>query len=309
MAALFWRSVLLVEMSASGAFAGWLTAVPFEPSPARLALAAVLFVAALLALQVLWVLFSYLMARLGAGAAARSPSTSTVLGESGALLRAMVLMSLTPRRRLGPAGEAHGLPRSPGTHAPVVLVHGILCNRGIWRRFERRLAAAGFTRVFALDLEPMCADIDTHAATLARTVTAIHCTTGERVTLVGHSMGGLVARAALRGLAPGIVRQIVTLGTPHHGSALARYLPCTPARQMRHDSPWLNQLNTEQATGPGVPIACLYSLDDNLVVPATSGACPASTPVRLAGLGHLSLPFSATAFAAVREQILGTEGA
>ena len=296
-------------MSVSGAFAGWLTAVSFEASPARLALTAVVFVAALLALQVLWVLFSYLMGHLAAGATVHGPSPSTVLRESGALLSAMLLMSLTLRRALGPAGEAHALLRSPGTHAPVVLVHGILCNRGIWKRFAQRLSAAGFTQVFALDLQPMCADIDTHAATLARALTAIRRTSGEPVTLVGHSMGGLVARAALRGLAPGIVRQIVTLGTPHHGSALARYLPCTPARQMRRDSPWLNQLNAEQATGPGVPIACLYSLDDNLVVPAASGACPASRPVRLAGLGHLSLPFSAAAFAAVREQILRTERA
>lgn len=50
----------------------------------------------------------------------------------------------------------------------------------------------------------------------------------EELAIVGHSMGGLVARSALHyaveaGLAwPRRLRRIVFLGTPHHGSALER---------------------------------------------------------------------------------------
>jgi pimeloyl-ACP methyl ester carboxylesterase len=50
----------------------------------------------------------------------------------------------------------------------------------------------------------------------------------QRITLVGHSMGGLVARSAVQagreaGLHwPQVLREIVFLGTPHHGAPLER---------------------------------------------------------------------------------------
>ena len=47
----------------------------------------------------------------------------------------------------------------------------------------------------------------------------------RRVSLVTHSMGGLVARAAIEDpqLDPGNVRQLIMIAPPNHGSALARF--------------------------------------------------------------------------------------
>ncbi|MBT9553462.1 MAG: alpha/beta hydrolase [Hydrogenophaga sp.] len=50
----------------------------------------------------------------------------------------------------------------------------------------------------------------------------------ERITIVGHSMGGLVARSAVQvgreagQRWPGLLRELVFLGTPHHGAPLER---------------------------------------------------------------------------------------
>ncbi|WP_363352543.1 alpha/beta hydrolase, partial [Hydrogenophaga sp. A37] len=50
----------------------------------------------------------------------------------------------------------------------------------------------------------------------------------ERITVVGHSMGGLVARSAVQVARetgqrwPGLLRELVFLGTPHHGAPLER---------------------------------------------------------------------------------------
>jgi len=50
----------------------------------------------------------------------------------------------------------------------------------------------------------------------------------ERITIVGHSMGGLVARSAVQSAReagqrwPALLRELVFLGTPHHGAPLER---------------------------------------------------------------------------------------
>ena len=44
---------------------------------------------------------------------------------------------------------------------------------------------------------------------------------GERVTIVAHSLGGLDARFAITRLdGAGLIDQLITLGTPHHGTTL-----------------------------------------------------------------------------------------
>ena len=61
-------------------------------------------------------------------------------------------------------------------------------------------------------------DVASLGAALAGRIAADGC---EDVALVGHSMGGLVARAAMTLPAGGQVSQLVMLGTPNHGSVAA----------------------------------------------------------------------------------------
>jgi pimeloyl-ACP methyl ester carboxylesterase len=71
----------------------------------------------------------------------------------------------------------------------------------------------------------------------------------DRVDLVGHSMGGLVAAYALKHLDHGErIRTVVTLGTPHRGSPALSAMPWSPARlgssvaQMSPGSAFLREL-------------------------------------------------------------------
>jgi hypothetical protein len=76
---------------------------------------------------------------------------------------------------------------------------------------------------------------------------------GVAVDVVGHSMGGLIIRAAVLGAQihePGFstpidVRNVVTLGTPHDGAAwyskLCRLGQCSSLRPGSSDITWLNQ--------------------------------------------------------------------
>ena len=83
---------------------------------------------------------------------------------------------------------------------PILLVHGYGCNRAIWWWLRPRLEAAGHV-VATLSLEPPWGDIDGFAEQLQQRIEAVCAATGApRLTLVAHSMGGLVSRATvLRG--------------------------------------------------------------------------------------------------------------
>ena len=80
----------------------------------------------------------------------------------------------------------------------VLLIHGFFCNRQLWRPLARWLTARGHP-LGALDLEPVLGSIDDYVPAIERAVTELLARTGApAVALVGHSMGGLAARAYLR---------------------------------------------------------------------------------------------------------------
>jgi triacylglycerol esterase/lipase EstA (alpha/beta hydrolase family) len=154
----------------------------------------------------------------------------------------------------------------------------------------KALRTQGLGPVRALNLEPLTADLDLQAAHVANELRRLRreCK-GARVAIVAHSMGGLVARATLRLVGPDDISQIITLASPHYGSPLARLLPGLANQQMRPDSAWLATLNAAQEGRLPVPITCIYSAHDNLVVPACSAALAGARLLELRALGHLSL--------------------
>lgn len=192
-----------------------------------------------------------------------------------------------------------------GKH-PVLLLHGVLCNRAVWAYMRRRLLGAGFGPVVAINLEPTLSSIDAQAVAALRALEDIRqrCNSTP-VIVVTHSMGGLVARAALRTLQPAqaaaAVAALITIGTPHHGSELARLLPGAAPKQMVPGSPWLAALNN---AAPGaVPVTSIYSDDDNLVAPRASQRLPVAQVRRLSGLGHFTTLISAGVWGELRQAL------
>jgi pimeloyl-ACP methyl ester carboxylesterase len=179
---------------------------------------------------------------------------------------------------------------APVPPRPVLLLHGFACSRAVWRPLLGRLAAAGAGPVRAVSLEPLLADIDAHAGQLLGELEAL-ATGGPTgpITIVAHSMGGLVARAALRHAPPGRIGRLITLGTPHHGTSLACWFGWPSTRQMCPGSDWLARLNASQEGRLAIPVTTLYSLDDNYIIPAASARLEGARVVEFDGLGHLGL--------------------
>lgn len=166
----------------------------------------------------------------------------------------------------------------PRETTPIILIHGLASSSNTWDDFAKTLPA----RPHNIDLR----DADTRRAMeagsatvpdaafytldfssnrdlslrqqgdqLAWIVRAVRRATGaKKVVLVGHSMGGLAARAYLQFHSADDVAALVTVGTPHAGSPLAYFkedleqawgveLPAAAVEDLRPDGPGLVELN------------------------------------------------------------------
>lgn len=283
MAARFWAVLLAVRLLVAAGVAACIGALAGMPAAAAAVGVALWFVIPMAAVAV-----SLAAARSHASPGEPPAGVARLLrvfcAETWQADIAPLRMAAEPlRARLDEAG--------PDIHpaARVVLVHGIVCNRAVWRPLLAALHDAGIGPVHAIDLEPLFADIDTYARELLARIEAIGASPARPVAIVAHSMGGLVARAALRGAGPGAIGRIITVGTPHHGTVVACPFGWPSTRQMCRGSDWLFELNARQEGKPGVPVTSLYSLDDNLIVPADSAVLRGGRSVGLCGLGHLGL--------------------
>jgi len=178
----------------------------------------------------------------------------------------------------------------PGRDSPpVLLVHGYACGQAIWLDMQPALAAAGY-RCEGIDLLPVFGDIDDYAHALLGAMLRTTAAYGRAPLLVCHSMGGLVARAALQ-LAgdEDICAGIVTLGTPHHGSALARFGGGHNAAQMRCGSPWLRALASAESPRLRARMISVFSWHDSIAGPPCTGWIDGAGHIALSGIGHVSL--------------------
>jgi len=188
------------------------------------------------------------------------------------------------------------LAASPDAAPAVVLIHGFLCNRGFWLPWMERLQALGVPYV-SVNLEPIFGSIDDYASLVDEAVTRATALTGHAPTLICHSMGGLAARAWLAAT-PGAasrIRKLITIGTPHRGTWLARFSHLANGRQMRHDCDWQQNLVAQELAlhpqrNAGM-FVCWYSNTDNIVFPASTATLPGADNRLVAGTAHVALAF------------------
>jgi triacylglycerol lipase len=185
---------------------------------------------------------------------------------------------------------------TPGKRG-MVLVHGFFCNRALWMEWMTHLKAQG--RVFvSVDLEPAYGSISEYAQVLERAVAAVEKATGLPPVIVGHSMGGLAIRAwaAQAGKEQqgtiARVHRIFTLGTPHHGTAIAAASHTENGDQMRRGSDWLAQNASHLPDSFAQYCTCFYSHCDNIVFPASTATLQGADNQHIAGYAHVQLVFS-----------------
>ncbi len=178
------------------------------------------------------------------------PATATALAELGSVLVAARLVGAAPRLYGAPRGDGHVVVDVPGWKAPELTGAPL-------RAYLRRLGYDARAWGFGTNTGDPGRDADR----LTRRVRDLAETSGAPVSLVGWSLGGVIAREVAR-REPDAVRRVVTYGTPVVGGA--RFTAV--ARAYADDDSVDDMLERLDAVSPiRVPLTVVFSRRDGVV--------------------------------------------
>jgi pimeloyl-ACP methyl ester carboxylesterase len=173
----------------------------------------------------------------------------------------------------------------------VVFIHGFFCNRGFWAPWLKQLQGTGHAYV-AVNLEPPFSSIDGYVPQIEAAIQQVTAASGLPPLLVCHSMGGLAARAWLKAMAgENRIHHVVTLGTPHRGTWLARFSRLANGRQMQLSGQWHRELDQNMPPHRHSLFTCWYSNSDNIVFPSSTATLPGADNRMVRGAAHVQLAF------------------
>lgn len=169
---------------------------------------------------------------------------------------------------------------------PLLMLHGLGDTGAVFDRLSRFLKTEGY-ETHQPDLQP--ADAREGLEPLAQQV-ADYCErelAGRRFHLLGFSMGGIVGRYYLQRLGGHqSVQKFITLASPHQGSWTAYALPHQGCAQMRPNSEFLSDLNTDSEQLQRHDFTSIYTPLDLMILPAQSSVLPVGKAIAIPVLLH-----------------------
>jgi triacylglycerol lipase len=188
---------------------------------------------------------------------------------AGGLLAVLAVVLLRVADSVDPVDQAE--------QGPVLLVPGYGGDADSLTGLAGALRAGGRDVTVVEVAGDGTGDLDEQAQVLAGAADAALERTGAgSVDVVGYSAGGVVARLWVRDHGGAEqARRVVSLGSPHHGTDLARLaggtLGCPlGCQQLAPDSDLLNRLNAGDETPDGPEFVSLWTTDDETVTPPES---------------------------------------
>lgn len=184
---------------------------------------------------------------------------------------------------------------------PLVVLPGLADNAAIFTELRRALPGP----VVSFGYSPLIGDVRVAAGQLAEQVEELCAVTGaSTVDVVGHSLGGLIARYYVQRLGGHRrVHNAVTIATPHRGTVTAWLLPLPLVRQLRPGSDLFQEL-AERAPGCATRFVTFSSTADALILPARNAQLEhrdlTVSNVVIADVGHLALAADREVIAEIR---------
>ncbi len=233
--------------------------------------------------------------RRGRGRAARAAVTVALVACALAPAAAGAEEPLPPQGTPPPGANDFSC-RPPARHPyPVVIVHGTFGNMGVlWDTVAGALERLHYC-VFALDYgnSPIpgvnaVGDIPTSARQLQTFINHVLAATGaSKVTIVGHSQGGMMPRYYIKFLGGASkIDDLVGFSPSNHGTDTplappAGLLGCTACAQQAAGSPFMQQLNAGDQTPAPVSYTVLETNHDEVVTPYQSEFLPTTADGRV----------------------------
>lgn len=172
---------------------------------------------------------------------------------------------------------------------PILLSSGYLGTSGQLFYLKSRLRKNN--AVFTMDYDNPLASIDDFACAMKKKVEEIQRHyPGKKITLIGHSMGGIIAaRYAADCKNTDHIAKVITLGSPLQGTVLASLAFGKCSRQMQRKSPYLKLLEQDLNT-KNITFINVGSRTDLIVLPNSSASFKTvpSEKIQFASMGHLT---------------------
>lgn len=237
------------------------------------------------------------------GAPIKAPSALLALtelpraiAEFGSLAMAGPLLATAPR------GDGH----------PVLVLPGFVTSdvsTRVLRNYLKKMGYEAHAWELGRNLGPKA--IGREGEKLVARLKAVHELTGEKVSLVGWSLGGVMARQLSR-RAPDSVRQVITLGSPFTGSPRAtnawRAYQILTGHKVDGDDARSQMRESEAA--PPVPSTSIFTREDGVVAwqNCIEPAGPETDNIQVHG-SHCGLGVNPAVLYAIADRLAQADGA
>lgn len=186
---------------------------------------------------------------------------------------------------------------------PIIVVHGYAMNRAGFLLLAHRLSQAGLGPVFGFEYWTL-GRTAAAARQLGWFIDEVRAATGAtEVDVIGHSMGGVVARyyVALTG-GDDHVKTLVTLGSPHGGTDVSSFGIGHASRELVLGSALVTRLGTTPPPAH-TKLVVIASRADALVPGDRQPAIPGAETILFDDLGHVALLGSRRVAAAIIDRL------
>jgi pimeloyl-ACP methyl ester carboxylesterase len=241
------------------------------------------------------------MVEAGAGPGGlRPPSPLLLLAETRAVLEIGLGLATASALRAAPKGDGHGVLVLPGFMASDRSTAHL---RDVLKKLD--YAVTGW------ELGRNLGGVSRLRQALQDKLAQVHADSGRKVSLVGWSLGGVLARD-LALCMPGQVRQVITLGSPFNGDVGANnvrrlYEALSRERIPSRASP---EVMARLSADLGLPATAIYSRTDGVVNWHTCVLHPNdhAENIEIIGASHMALGFNPAAVWAVADRLAQPEG-
>jgi len=127
----------------------------------------------------------------------------------------------------------------------------------------------------------------------------------DPIPLVAHSLGGVIARFAMReDRVRRRIARVITLGSPHEGTRIAELVDSKKASQMERDAELTEALESQEPWSDDLPpLLCFWSRTDLLMVPPEAATAEGAESRELERVTHYGYLLRERVFEAVADAL------